>query len=158
MINVSVVGAKDANTYIRISARTHTHVQSFHSICPDKQLYLNSPSAWKESLITQYYPSSLPCCVCCVHCCSALAVCVCVYVRMCINVCYCVTCKYSVVAAVSHIVTKGLRGTHYPHIHHANWFLFSTVGELPCPLPTPPTHTHTPFHSLKNKVLEAMRR
>lgn len=48
MINVSVVLAQDANTCkaSRLThTRTHTHLQSLHFIWPDKQLYLNSPSA-----------------------------------------------------------------------------------------------------------------
>lgn len=96
------------HTYMH-ACRLDTQLQSFYSIWPDKQLYLNSLSAWKESLITQYYPSSLPRCVCCVHyCLDSSGLCV----------CCCVRYKYSVVAAVSHILTKSLAwggGGSTPH-------------------------------------------
>lgn len=63
-------------------------------------------------------------------------------VSVCVCVCCCVRCKYSVVAAVSHIVTKSLRGLT-PHLFTKLIDFCSALWESnPHPM-----HTHTLLHS-----------
>lgn len=67
-----------------------------------------------------------------------------VHMCVCVCVCCCVRCKYSVVAAVSHIMTKSLRGLT-PHLFTKLIDFCSALWESN----PPPTHAcaHTLLHS-----------